>query len=158
MGPSLITEPLAIQLALKPRWALAYLQGEKRIELRKSIPRPEKRYGLNLDEIPFVFIVSGLSIAFLMGTGATYDTDKPINLLSRLNLEHTGLTTEEYRNYFSNSKLAYAIYFKQFNLVYPPMRISAPQAFRYSSAPSTSNLYSMENSKVRESLITMITS
>lgn len=123
-----------VLMSIKPKYAQAILSGEKKMELRRCIPRIKPRdiivfyESSPIQRITFYCEISEIIIM------------PPKELWNRYN-SILGIAKEDYDKYFSNRSIAYGIMLQKANIFSAQIkisdvsqRLSVPQNFRYISS------------------------
>ncbi len=134
---------------------LAYLQGQKDSELRKTLPNVEMRLGRSLTEVPIVIKTKG-HVAYLIGTADEIIRDFPSELWKYRNKYNFGISKSRFDQYFKNymRRRAAIIYFEEVKMIYPPLeKFPKYQTWGYLTLPPTIKTYEMSNERIKKKLI-----
>ena len=119
-------------MSIKPQYVDRILNGTKKFEFRKSIPK-------RIDEIDKVFIYSSFPIQMVVG----YFTVKEVQRMNPLDLwlhtwKQAGIELNDFQQYFQNKEFGYAIEVDEVTIYKKPLLFKeidptekVPQSFKY---------------------------
>ena len=124
----------ALVLSIKPQYACKIFSGEKLIELRKIRP--------SLQDGDKVFVYVSSPVMKMMGLFVVSDviSDSPYKLWKKVG-SLSGISKNEFNNYYDGSKIGYGIKIKNVSLFRSPISLTnlksllpgfrPPQCYRY---------------------------